>query len=100
MDGTSDSVGRVLAEWQSFRGASIIRSRNHTFERRRGDGVVMSRIDFPLAGGGVERGELSSGWGLLDHSAIGCLVAVDHMEMMQGSRDAVDWAKVQLTVTD
>ena len=61
---------------------------------------MTSRIDFALAVGGVERGGLSLGWGLSDHSAIGCLVAVDDLELVVGHRDAVDWAKVQLTVAD
>ena len=71
LDGRSDSVGRVLEEWRLSWSARILQSRHHTFERRRGDGVVVTRIDFALAGGGVENAELSSGWGLLDHSAIG-----------------------------
>lgn len=58
------------------------------------------RIDFALSGGGVERGGLSTGWGLSDHGAIGCLVAVDGMEDVVDSRDAVDWLKVQMTVED
>lgn len=66
----------------------------------RGDGVVVLRIDFALAGGGVERGGLSLGGGLSDHLAIGCMVYIDDLEMVEGSRDAVDWAKVQLTVAD
>lgn len=54
------------------------------------DVAVVSRIEFALAGGGMERGVLSSGWGLSDHSAIGCLVAVDNLEMVEGSRRAMD----------
>ena len=42
MDGRSDPVGRVLEEWRASRGARILRSRSHTFERRRGEGVVVS----------------------------------------------------------
>ena len=79
LDGRSDPVGNVLEEWQTSCGARILRSRSHTFERRRGDGVVVSRIDFALAGGGAECWGLSSGWGLSDHLAIGCVVAVDDM---------------------
>lgn len=60
----------------------------------------MSGIESTLVGGGVERGGLSVGWGLSDHSAIGCIVAVDDLEVIEGSRDAVDWAQVQLTVAD
>ena len=100
LDGRSDLVGRVLEEWRTSRGARILGSRSHTFERRRGEGVVVSRIDFALAGGGAECWGLSSGWGLSDHSAIGCTVAVDDMEVVEGCRDAVDWGKVQLTVAD
>ena len=93
-------MGRVLEEWQASCGARILRSRSHTFEWRRGKGVVVSRIDFALAGGGAEGWGLSSRWGLSDHSAIGCTVAVDDMEVVEGCRDAVDWGKVQLTVAD
>ena len=100
LDGRSDSVGKALEEWRKSRGTRILRSRNNTFERRKGDRVVVFRIDFALAGGGVERGGLSSGGSLSDHSAIGCLVAVDDLEVVEGSRDAVDWARVQLTVAD
>ena len=98
LDGRLDPVGRVLEEWQASRGARILRSRSHTFERRRGEGVVVSRIAFALAGGGAECWGLTSGWGLSDHSAIGCAVAVDDMEVVEGCRDAVDCGKVQLTV--
>ena len=59
---------------------------------------MVSRIDFALAGGGAERGGLSAGWGLSDHSAIGCVVAVDDLEGAVRCRDAVDWMKVQVTV--
>ena len=45
-------------------------------------------------------GGLSSGWGLLDHSTIDYMVAVDNQELVEGCRDAVDWGKVQLTVAD
>ena len=62
--------------------------------------MVVSRIDFALAGGGAECWGLSSGWGLSDHSAIRCAVAVDDMEVVVGCRDAVDWGMVQLTVAD
>ena len=61
---------------------------------------MVSRIDFALAGGGVGCGGLSSRWGLSDHSAIGCVVAVDDLGVVVGSRDAVDWARVQLAVAD
>ena len=61
MDGKSDALGRVLEDWRCERGARLQRGRGHTFERRRGGGVVTSRIDFALAGGGVERGGLSTG---------------------------------------
>ena len=73
----SDSVGRVLEEWRTNRGARLLKGRSHTYERHRGDEVVVSRIDFALAGGGVESGTLSSEWGLSDRSAIGCFMAVD-----------------------
>ena len=98
IDGRSDSLGRVLEDWRCERGARLLRGRGHTFERRRGGVVVTSRIDFALAGGGVERGGLSTGWGLSDHSAIGCQVAVDGLEGVVGHRDAVDWLEVQLVV--
>ena len=90
LDGRSDPVGKVLEDWQMARSARILKSRSHTFERHRGDGVVVSRIDFALARGGVERSRLSSKWGLSDHSPIGCLLAVDELEVVEGSRDAVD----------
>ena len=80
--------------------ARILRSRSHIFERRRCDGVVALRIDFALSEGGAERGGLSFGWGLSDHSAMDCLVAVDDLEVVEGSRDAVDWERVRLTVAD
>ena len=53
LDGRSDSVGKMLKEWQTSRGARVLTGRSHTFERRQGNGVVVSRIDFALAGGGV-----------------------------------------------
>ena len=90
LDGRSDPVARVLEESRASRGARILRSRSHTFERRRGEGVVVLRIDFALAGGGAECWGLSSGWGLSDHSAIGCAVAVDDMEVVEGCMGAVD----------
>ena len=93
-------MGKVLEEWRISRGNRFLRSRSHTFERRRGDWVAVSRIDFALAGGGVVCGGLSSGWGLSDHSTIGCVDAVDDLEVVEGCRDAVDWGKVQLTVAD
>ena len=98
MDGSSDSFGRVLEDWRCERGARLLRGRGHTFERRHGGGVVTSRIDFALAGDGVERGGLSMGWGLSDHSAIGCKVTVGGLEDVVGHRDAMDWPKVQLVV--
>ena len=98
LDGRSNWVGKVLEEWQQGRGARLLRGREHTFERRRRGGAVVSRIDFALAGGGVERGGLSAGWGLSDDSAIGCVVAVDDLVGVVGYRDAVDWLKVQMTV--
>ena len=61
LDARSDSVKKVLEEVRSSRGASILRSRSHILERRKGDGVVVSRIDFAIAGGRVERGGLSFG---------------------------------------
>ena len=94
LDGRSNSVGRVLEEWRQGRGARLLRGREHTFERRSGGGAVISRIDFALAGGGVERGGLSAGWGLSDHSAIGYVVEVDDLVDVVGHRDAVDWLKV------
>ena len=57
---------------------------------------MTSRIDFALAGGGVERGGLLTGWALSDHLAIGCQVAVDGHKDVVGHRDTVDWLKVQL----
>ena len=54
-------MGKVLEEWRISRGNRFLRSRSHTFERRRGDGVVVLRIDFALAGGEVKCGGLSSG---------------------------------------
>ena len=100
LDGRSDSVGRVLEEWRQLQGARLLRGQEHTFERRRGGGVMVSRIDFALVGGGVERGGLSAGWGLSDHSAIGCVVAVDDLVDVVGYRDAVDWLRVQMTVDE
>ena len=100
LDGKLDLVGKVLEECLTSRRARVLRSRSHTFERRRGDGVVVSRIDFALAGGGVVCGGFSSGWGLSDHSTIGCVVAVDDLEVVEGCQDAMDWGKVQLTVAD
>ena len=61
---------------------------------------MVSRIDFALVGGGVERGGLAAGWGLSDHSAIGCVVAVDDLVDVVGYRDAVDWLRVQMTVDE
>ena len=95
-----DLVGKVLEEWRTSCVARILRSRSHTFERRRGDEVVVLGIDFALSGGGVECRGLSSGWGLSDHSAIGCMVAVDDLEVVASCQDAVDWGKVQYTVAD
>ena len=60
--------------------------------------MVVSHIDFALAGGGVERGGSSAGWGLSNHSTIGCVVAVDDLVDVVGHRDAMDWVKVQVTV--
>ena len=100
LDRRSDPVGKVLEEWRKSRRARILRSRSHTFERQRGDGVVVSRIDFALAGGGAECWGISSGWGLSHHSAIGCVVTVNDMEVVEGCRDAVDRGKVQLTVAN
>ena len=56
LDGRSDSVGRVLKEWRQLQGARLLRGREHTFERRRGGGVVVSRIDFALVGAGLSVG--------------------------------------------
>ena len=100
LDGKSVSVGKVLKEWWSSPDAGILRSRSHTFERRRGDGVVVSRIDFVLPAGGVEHEGLSFGWDLSNYAAIGCMVAVDDLEMVEAGHDRVDWAKVQMTVAD
>ena len=61
LEGRSDSVGKVSEQWRTARGTKILRSRSHTFDSLRGDEAVVSRIDFGLAGGGVERGGLSSG---------------------------------------
>ena len=98
LDGRSDPVRRVLEDWRRGRGARLLRGREHTFERRRGGVVVVSRIDFALAGAGMEHGGLWAGWGLSDYSAIGCVVAVDDLVDVVGHRDAVDWLKVQVTV--
>ena len=53
-------MGKVLEEWRTSRDARVLSSRSHTFEMRRGDQVVVSRIDFALSGGGVVCGRLSS----------------------------------------
>ena len=98
LDGRSDPIGRVLEDWRQGRGARLLREREHTFESRHGGGIVVSHIDFALAGDGVECGGLSAGWGLLDHSAIGYVVAVDDLVEVVGHRDAVDWLNVQVTV--
>lgn len=79
-----------MDEWRRGLGARILKSREHSVEQRRENGVVVSRIDFAIAGGGVERRGLSTGWGLWYHSAIGCLVGVDDSEEA-GYRDSVDW---------
>ena len=55
---------------------------------------MVSHIDFALAGGGMERGELTAGWGLSDHSAIGWVVAVENLVDVVGHRDAVDCLRV------
>ena len=100
LDGRGDSIGRVLYNWMVARGARLVRGMEHTFERRRGNGVVVSRIDFAIAGGGREPGSLVTSWGLSNHSAIGCMMAVEGFEEVVGYRDAVDWLKVQVTVAD
>lgn len=100
LDGNSDRVGRVLEEWRSTRGARLVRGRKHTFERRCGNRVVMSRIDVAIAGRGMEPSSLTLGFGLSVYSAIGCVVAVDDLEDVVGYRHAVDWLKVQMPVAD
>ena len=85
LDGRGDPVGRVIYEWQVARGARLVRGREHTFERRRRNGVVVSRIDFAIAGGCREPESLVTGWGLSDHSAIGCMVAVEGFEEAVGN---------------
>ena len=100
LDRRGDSIVRVLDEWRVARGARLVRGREHTFERGRGNEVVVSRIDFAIAGGGREPGSLVTGWGPLDHSAIGCMVAVEGFEEVVRYQDAVDWLKVQVTVAD
>ena len=100
LDKREDSVGRVLDEWRVARGVRLVRGREHTFERRRESGVVLSRIYFAIAVGGREPGSLVIGWGLSDHSAIGCIVAVEGFEEAVGCQDVVDWLKLQVTGAD
>ena len=85
LDGREYSIGRVLDEWRVARGTRLVRGREHTFERRRGNGVVVSRIDFAFVGGGREPGSLVTGWGLSDRSPIGCMVAVEGFEEWSGT---------------
>ena len=61
LDKRGDTVGRVLDEWRAARGARLLQGREHTFERRRGNVVVVSRIDVAIARGGREPGSLVSG---------------------------------------
>ena len=89
-----------MDQWVTNLVAKVLRSKAHTFERRRWEGVIVSRIDFDIACGGAERGGLATGWELSDHSAIGCLVAVANLEEVMGYRNVVYWLKVQLTVAD
>lgn len=40
-------------------GTKLVRRREHTFKRSRIEGVVVSRIDFTIPGGGTEPGTLA-----------------------------------------
>lgn len=61
---------------------------------------MASRIDYMIGGGGADRGALAVGWGLSDHSAVGCLVAVDVLEDVVWYQDTVNWLIMQVTVAD
>ena len=100
VDGSSSSRGRVLAEWVQEKGAELRFGQGYTFTRRRGGGVVQSRIDFAVLGGGALCGEISYEDGLSDHKWVGGRVRCEVEGPLQVQREVIDWDMVEITVGD
>ena len=84
LDRRSGPGGRVLAEWVLERRAEIHFEEGGTFERRRGSGVLQSRIDFAVAS--LDSGWTDEGtdWLLLDHSGIGGSLVIGEVQRTAG----------------
>ena len=78
----------------------MVKGDGNTFEHTCGGGMVASRIDFVVEGGGAHLGPLEVVWGLSDHSAIGGVVQVTGLKGVVDTREVVDWGAVELTVAD
>lgn len=48
LEGRTDLVGRVMDQWVTNLVAKVLRSKEHTFERHCGEGVIVCRIDFVI----------------------------------------------------
>ena len=99
LDGRSGPGGRVLAEWDMERGAEVHFGDGGTFERRRGSGMVQSRIDFAVAfpdSGGTDE---DADWLLSDHLSIGGSLVIGEVQRTAG-REVVDWDRLATTLAD
>ena len=89
----------MLAEWDMERGAEVHFGDGGTFERRRGSGMVQSRIDFAVAfpdSGGTDE---DADWLLSDHLSIGGSLVIGEVQRTAG-REVVDWDRLATTLAD
>ena len=97
LDGRSGPGGRVLAEWVLERVAEIHFGEGGTFERRRGSGMVQSRIDFAVASPDSSWTDEGADWLLLDHSSIGGSLVIGEVRRT-AEREVVDWDRLAATL--
>ena len=100
VDGSSSSRGRVLAEWIEEKGADVRFGQGYTFSRRRAGGMVQSRIDFAVLGGGTLCGRITNEDGLSDHKWIGGRIRCEFDGPPSVRREVVDWDVVTAAIGD
>ena len=99
LDGRSRPGGRVLAEWVLERAAEIHFGEGGIFQRRRGSGIVQSRIDFAVASPDSGWTNEGADWLLSDHSNIGGSLVICEVRTTAG-REVVDCDRLTITLAD
>ena len=97
LDGRSGPGDRVLAEWVLERGSEIHFGEGGTFERRRGSGMVQSRIDFVVASSDSGWTDEGADWLLSDHSSIVGPLVIGEVRRT-AEREVVDWDRLTATL--